>query len=68
MLALESGNRCDTEMGAELVISLLAARNVMGNVLTLTPSARGKRDLSAARGSDKLARIDRLSGMAIAVQ
>ena len=68
MLALESGNRFDTEMGAELVISLLVARNVMGNVLTLTPSARGKRDLAGSRGSDKPARIDRLSGMALAVQ
>jgi hypothetical protein len=68
VLPLESG-KCDGAIGTELVISLLAARNVMGNVLILVPlHSRGQRDLSGARGSGRLAKTGRRSGMALEVQ
>ena len=68
MLTLESG-KCDGAIGTELLITLLAVRNVMGDVLILVPlDARGQRDLSGARGSGRLAKTGRRSGMALEVQ
>jgi hypothetical protein len=45
---------------------LLVERNVIGNVITFVPvGSRGQRDLSSARGSGKLSRTGRQSGMAL---
>ena len=68
MHGLES-DKCDRQMGAEFVISLLAARNVIRECPRMARSdSRVQRVLPGARDSGKLARIGRLSDMALEAQ